>query len=80
MLGDQDGSSFLRYNKKKYDPDDKKYALGLFKNKGIDIKKANYNKVEEFVLKLQKELDIKDYKKVLFLVVRAGAIIGFLSG
>lgn len=64
MLGDQDGSSFLRYNKKKYDHDDKKYALNLFKNRGIDIKKADYNRVEDFVLKIQKELGSEDYKKL----------------
>lgn len=64
MLGDQDGSSFLRYTAKPYAEADKEYALKSFKTAGIDLKTASYDKVEDFVNAQAKELKEEDYKKI----------------
>lgn len=64
MLGDQDGSSFLRYSSKKYDKKDKEYALNLFKKNKIDIKNADYSVIEEFIEKQTIELKREDYIKL----------------
>jgi len=64
MLGDLDGSSFLRYNAKAYDPKDKEFSLKLFKDNKIDIKKDDFSKIEEFGQKMSKKLKSEDYIKL----------------
>ena len=64
MLGDQDGSGFLRYNEKDYDKADKEYFLAKLRDKGLDLQKSSYTEIESFVNQLKIDLPEKDYKKV----------------
>lgn len=64
MLGDQDGSSFLRYNEKEYDKADKEYTLELLKKHKLDPKKNDFSEIEAFIFAQQKVLSEKEYLKV----------------
>lgn len=64
MLGDQDGSSFLRYNERAYDKKDKEFALNLFRENGINPKSDDFSKIEEFGHKMSKKLKEQDYMKL----------------
>lgn len=64
MLGDQDGSSFLRYTKKKYDRTDKEFALELLKKNNLDPQKASYYRIEKFGHRMSKELSDVEYHKL----------------
>jgi regulator of sigma E protease len=64
MLGDQDGSSFLRYTKKKYDKDDKKFALNLLKENHLDPEKSSYEKIERFGHEMGRSLSDVEYHKL----------------
>jgi regulator of sigma E protease len=64
MLGDQDGSSFLRYNAKPFSEEDKKFALEFFRKQGLDPYKDDYCNIEDAVLKAHKELGEDEYKRL----------------
>jgi len=64
MLGDQDGSSFLRYTEKPYNKEDKKFALDLFRKNNLDPQKSSFSKVERFGRKMEKILTEGDYTKL----------------
>jgi regulator of sigma E protease len=64
MLGDQDGSSFLRYTKKKYDKDDKQFALHLLKENDLNPETASYYKIEKFGHEMGKRLSDTEYHKL----------------
>lgn len=64
MLGDQDGSSFLRYTAKEYDKSDKDFALSKLKERGLNPKTSSYSQVEAYVNELKESLSEEDYKKV----------------
>lgn len=64
MLGDQDGSSFLRYNLKDYDKADKEFALKKLKEKGLDPKKNSYDEIEDYINELKEVLNEEEYLKV----------------
>ncbi|MFQ5492557.1 MAG: RIP metalloprotease [Candidatus Dojkabacteria bacterium] len=64
MLGDQDATSFSRYTAKKYARSDKRYALKVLKEAGIDPVKDPFSKVENFVKDAGKELEKDDFIKL----------------
>lgn len=64
MLGDQDGSSFLRYTKKKYDKNDKEFALEILQKHGLDPETSTYYQIEKFGHKMSRELSDVEYHKL----------------
>lgn len=64
MLGDQDGSSFLRYTEKPYNQADKKFALELFQKNKINPKTSSFSTIERFGHKMQKDLTEEEYGKL----------------
>jgi len=64
MLGDQDGSGFLRYHSKKYNKQDETFSRDLFKQNKIDLKKDDYATIEAFVNWQKEELSQADYTKL----------------
>ena len=64
MLGDQDGSSFLRYTLKKSDPKDDQFALDLFKKENINLKTKNFSIIEKFMSKQANILPKEEYQKL----------------
>lgn len=64
MLGDQDGSSFLKYNLKENKEEDNKYALDLIKKNNIDLNTEDFFIIEEFVNAQAESLPKEDYEKL----------------
>jgi len=64
MLGDQDASSFLRYNLKENSKEDKKFSLELIKKNNIDLATNDFTIIEDFLKKQAQELKEEDYKKL----------------
>jgi regulator of sigma E protease len=64
MLGDQDGSSFLRYNLKKNKKEDNEFVLSLLKKNKIDINTQDFFIIEEFINKQAEILPQDEYEKL----------------
>lgn len=63
LLGDQDGSSFLRYKAKELKSSERSFVFDLFAENKIDPRKDSYEKVSDFYEAQKKKLDNKDLKK-----------------
>jgi len=64
MLGDQDGSSFLRYNPKKNKKEDNDYAFNLIVKNKIDLKTEDFSIIEDFMNSQVAVLPQKEYEKL----------------
>lgn len=64
MLGDQDGSSFLRYSHKKNKKEDNDSALNLIKKNKIDLGTEDFFIIEDFINKQAEILPQEEYQKL----------------
>ena len=64
MLGDQDGSSFLRYEAKNLKPSERTFVFQLFSQNNIDPRSDNYEKIFDFYEVQKHKLTDADLRKL----------------
>lgn len=64
MLGDQDGSSFARFNKKDYPAEDRDFVLKLLREEKLDPAHTPYHKIISFLTKKKEEYQSQFEEKI----------------
>ena len=64
MLGDLDGSSFLRYEAKDLKPSERTFVFHLFSQNNIDPRRDNYDKISDFYEAQKQKLTDKELRKL----------------
>lgn len=65
MLGDQDGSSFMRYSEKDYPKKDREFVLSELEKVGLAKQDSDYYELSKYIYSVREKYSETDYKKFL---------------